>query len=371
MSKIILVLSNHDLYTYNLRKEILEALLKKGYKVVISVPHGPNVRKLEKLGCKVIDSPINRRSKGIRNNLNSLTHYFKLVKELRPNLIISFTIKPNLYGGLISRVFNIPFIPNITGLGSALQTEGIIKKILTVVYKVAFKKANIVFFQNSENAEYFVENNIVKDNYNLLPGSGINIQDFPYLNYPTMEKNINVLYIGRIMEDKGLIELISAAKIIREKYKDVFFHTIGYIEDDFIDLAKSLNEREIIKFHGLKSDVKGYIKDAHVIINPSYHEGMSNVLLEASASGRPLLASNIPGCKEIVSENVNGFLFKPKDINSMVEAIENFINISYQSKLYMGIKAREKVGNEFNREIVVKEYLKETSRILEGNHEFV
>ena len=367
LRKKILILSNHHLYTYNLRKEIIYKLLDQEYEIYFTLPYGEKVELLEEMGCKYFESTLDSRGINPITDFKLLKFYYGIIMKLKPDIVLSYTIKPNIYGGIACRRWKIPFIANITGLGSALCNGAILKKILVKTYKFALKEASCVFFQNESNKNFFIEHGISLKRYQVIPGSGINVDEFPYVEYPENNGVLKFLFIGRIMRDKGIEELIEAAKQVKKEYSNIQFDALGYCEDEYREKAELLKQENIIIFHGANNNVREYLISCNAIIHPTHHEGMSNVLLEAAATGRPVLASNIPGCKEIFDDGESGFGFEAKDTDSLIFTIRKFINLPYDEKRAMGIAGRNKVVNEFNRQIVVDAYLSEINRIMESN----
>lgn len=365
MNKKILILSNHHSYTYNFRKEVIQRLIDEGYEVHITLPYGEKVKLLEEMGCIYTESPLDRRGMNPGTDFKLIKSYYRLIRRIKPDVVLSYTIKPNIYGGIICRVLRTPFIANVTGLGTAVGNESILQRVLVTLYKSAFKKADCIFFQNESNKEFFVNHGISLRRYKVIPGSGININEFPYQEYPKDDNTLRFLFIGRIMKDKGIEELIEAAKRIKEQNKNIQFDALGFCEDEYKDKVEILQKKKIIIFHGVKDNVREFLGNTHAVIHPTYHEGMSNVLLEAASTGRPILASNIPGCKEIFDEGVSGFGFEPKNIDSLTQTIHKFVKLSNEERITMGKAGRNKVEREFDRSIVVNAYLEEINRALE------
>jgi galacturonosyltransferase len=341
-------------------------LLDEGYEVHITLPYGEKVKLLEEMGCIYTESPLDRRGMNPITDFKLIQAYYRLLRRIKPDVVLSYTIKPNIYGGFLCRILKIPFIANVTGLGTAVGNESILQKVLVTLYKSAFKKAECVFFQNESNKVFFIDHGISLKRYKVLPGSGINTNEFSYQEYPKDDNAIRFLFVGRIMKDKGIEELFEAAKRIKDEHMNVQFDALGFCEDEYKDKIETLQEKEIITFHGVKDTVREYLKNSHAVIHPTYHEGMSNVLLEAAATGRPVLASNIPGCREIFDEGISGFGFEPKNIESLTQAILKFIKLPNQEKLTMGEEGRKKIEREFDRSIVVDAYLNEINRVVEG-----
>lgn len=362
--KKVLMLGNHEIVIYNFRKELVERMIQEGYEVYVALPYGPKVELLKEMGCKFIDTPINRRNTNPLEDLKVFLKYIKIIKQIKPDVVLTYTVKPNVYGGLACRLRKVPYICNVTGLGSGYLNGGIVQKVVQTLSKLAFRKANKVFFQNTADRDLLVQQGVVKDNYDLLPGSGVNLETYKLLPYPPEDQPINFNFVARVMKDKGIDEYLEAAKIIKEKYPDVIFNVIGMIDQPHYEkILKKYEEEGIIKYHGFQTDMMPFIEKCSCMINPSYTEGMSNVLLENAACGRPLIASNIPGCKEIIDENINGYVFDVKNTDKLVLKIEKFINIDYSKKVAMGLCGREKVNLEFDREIVINKYIKEIENI--------
>ena len=358
----ILVLSNFGMGLYKFRKELLQELIKQYHEVYISLPNDEYVPMLENLGCKYIESKVDRRGKNPINDLKLLFSYIKMINKIKPDIVLTYTIKPNVYGGLACRITKTPYLPNITGLGTAVENKGIMQKITLILYKLGLKDAKNIFFQNNSNRDFFIEKGIIKNKSIVIPGSGVNIDQHNFEEYPEDKDNIKILFIGRIMKDKGIDELLEAAKQIRNNHKDIEFHTIGFCEENYQDLFTDYNKDGIIYYHGQQDDVHEFIKNSHAIILPSYHEGTSNVLLEAASTGRPILASNVPGCKETFDEGISGIGLEVKSVDSLVNAINKFYELPYEEKRQMGIAGRNKIQKEYDRKIVVDAYLEQVKR---------
>ena len=358
----ILILVNHDVTIYNFRKELVERLLNNNYDVYISSPYGERIDDLIKMGCNYIETKIDRHGTNIKDEIKLLFHYKKIIQRVNPKVVLSYTIKPNIYGGIACRFLNTPFIGTVTGLGMALERENIMQKFLLFLYKIAFKKSNRAFFQNKENQNFFKENNIATEKHRLIPGSGVNLNQFHLLDYPD-DETINFLMISRIMKEKGIEQYLKAAEHFNDK--SIKFHLCGFCEDEYEDKLEKFENEGIIKYHGMVRDVRKYISKAHCVIHPTYYpEGLSNVLLESAASGRPLITTNRSGCREVVDDGRNGFLIKEKDSDDLIAKINKFLSLTNSERKQMGLAGRKKVENEFDREIVVDAYMEEIERII-------
>lgn len=358
----VLVLSNFGMGLFKFRKELLQELTKQGHKVFVSLPNDGYVPLLESLGCEYIESNVDRRGTNPIADIKLLSSYLKIINKIKPDIVLTYTIKPNVYGGIACRITKTPYLPNITGLGTAVENEGLMQKITLNLYKIALKNAECTFFQNEPNRQFFIDRGIIKNKSKVIPGSGVNLEQHPYEEYPSDKENIRLLFIGRIMKAKGIGELLEAARQIKVSYKNVEFHLVGFCEEGYSEELRELNESGIIHYHGQQDDVHKYIKDSHATILPSYHEGTSNVLLESASTGRPILASNVTGCKETFDAGVSGIGFEVKSVKALISAIQQFLDLPHENKKQMGIAGRKKMELEYDRKIVINAYLEQISR---------
>jgi len=360
--KRILILANSDVGLYKFRRELIENLLNK-YEVYISLPNGIYINQLEKLGCKFIETQVNRRGTNPLTDLKLMNQYKKIIKEIKPFVVLTYTIKPNIYGGIICGLTKTPYISNITGLGTSIENNGLVSYISLILYKWGLKKSNCIFFQNESNKQFFLRNGIIDSNYSLIPGSGVNLLEHAFEDYPVEDGIIRFLFIGRIMKSKGISELLESAKKIHLENTNVEFDLVGDCEEDYQKILTDYSSKKIIHYHGQQYDVHTFIKRSHATILPSYHEGTANVLLETLASGRPVLASMVPGCKETFDEGISGYGFESKDTESLTKTILKFINLTYEKKRIMGIEGRKKMEEQFDRNIVVNAYIDQIAKV--------
>ena len=358
-NKRILVLANNDVGLYRFRKDLLAALLGAGHEVYISLPDGGFISELVQLGCRFIDTPIERRGMNPIHDSKLFRQYRAMLKEVKPDLVLTYTIKPNIYGGLACRMAHIPYAVNITGLGSAIENGGWLKKFVLALYKPALKGARVVFFENAGNRDTLTATGVVpKGRDVVLSGAGVNLEDYPYQSYP-QEGAVRFLFVGRVMHEKGVDELFAAAKRMKQEYGDgVEFHIVGSFEEGYKPLMDELEKAGVVKYHGYQSDMKRFYAMASCVVLPSYHEGMSNVLLEAAASGRPLITSDIPGCREAVDDGVSGYLCPEKDADALYEAMRRFVELPESWRGEMGRRGRERMEQRFSKTAVVAETIK-------------
>ena len=358
--KKILILVNHDVVIYNFRKELVWSLLEQGYEVYLSSPKGERIALLQERGVNYIPTIVDRHGTSVVGDVKLFRQYVAMMRSIQPDMVLTYTIKPNIYGGMAARICRIPYLVNITGLGTALEHVGFLQKITTVLYKISMKKAKRIFFQNQENLDFFQKNHIGNaTQYSLLPGSGVNLEEFQVLPYPD-DDEIHFVFISRIMKEKGIEEYLKAAEVIKNKYPKVYFHICGFCEEAYQDRLKRFQDQGTIIYHGMVSDVRDVLKMMHCTIHPSFYpEGISNVLLESCASGRPIITTDRSGCREVVEASRNGYMIPTKDAEALILAIERFLGLAWEEKRQMGLRGREKVEKEFDRKIVVDAYLKE------------
>lgn len=357
--KKILFLVNHDVVVYNFRLEIVERLLADGHEVYVSSPFGERINELIRLGVKYYEIKFDRHSFNPIKELKLLCEYKRQIKLIKPDIIFGFTIKPNIYGAIAAQNNHIPFVANITGLGTALEYSSFKQNILIHLYRYAFKNVQKVFFQNEENQQFFIKNKIISNNYDLLPGSGVNLKRYPYREYPE-DGIIKFAFISRIMKEKGIDQYLDAAAEIKKRHENVEFHVCGFCEPEYDGRLQEEDKKGIVQYHGMIRDVTGFMGNMHCIVHPTYYpEGISNVLLEACATGRPIITTDRAGCREVVDNGVNGYKIPCQNTEELIKAIENFIRRSWEERKIMGIEARRKVEREFDRKIVVEKYVEE------------
>jgi len=355
----ILILSNLASYTYNFRLEIIQAIKQKGWEIVMAFDNDSEekTKALSEYG-EVINVHFNGKGTNIGEELALLRTYRKLVRQTRPDAVLSFTIKMNLYGGIAAR--KIPFFPMITGLGE-LEKEGKLQKMLTALHKYVMPKARCVFFQNQANIDFFKEKGINTRKSVLLPGSGVNLEKFSFMPYPPEEDGTSFAFIGRLTPAKGIEQYLEVASNLSSL---ATFYVAGLCDKQYEDQIDSMNKQGAIKYLGVLEETRPLLEKISCLILPTYHpEGMSNVLLEAGASGRPAICTDRPGCREIVKDGENGFYCKAKDAEDLQNTVERFLALDYEEKQKMGARSKELVEKNFDRNIVVKAYLEELENL--------
>ena len=361
--KIIALSINTAWNIYNFRLGLIKALQKEGYKLVAIAPKDSYSKKLEKKGIKVFDIKMNNKGTNPIEDLKLIIDYVNIYKTLKPDLVLSYTIKPNIYGSIAAGILKIPVISNISGLGTVFLNDSMTSKIARNLYKIGLKFPKRVFFQNGDDRDLFIKYKLVDPKKtDLLPGSGIDTNKFAPREMQRDDKKIKFLMIARRVGDKGLYEYLQAAETIKKKYKNVEFLLLGafYPRNPTAITKKELNKwihRGIINYLGESDEVYKEIEKVDCVVLPSYREGLSRVLLEASSMAKPIVTTNVPGCKEVVKEGINGFLCKSKDYKDLAHKMEKIINLSEKERKMMGRKGREKIVKEFDEEIVIRKYI--------------
>jgi len=368
--KTILILANDETTIYNFRRELLRRLVQEKYRVVVCFPEGGKTQNIIDIGCEFLDIVISRHGINPVNEIKLLLEYRRILKAVKPDLVLTYTIKPNIYGSLACQLAKVPYINNVTGLGSVFAKRKALQKFLLFLQKRAYKQSNCVFFQNKDNYLFFQNKGIVTGNMRHIPGSGVNLGLHKFEEYPPEGAMLKFITVSRVRADKGFNELFEAAKRIKCKYGQVEFHVVGWFEEQVYEsIVQQLVNEKILIYHGIKSqeEVHYFIKECHCLVHPSHHEGMANVLLEGAACGRPVIASAIPGCQEAFEEGISGFGFEVKDDMDLENKLARFIEMPYLEKAKMGWAGRQKIEKEFDRNIVVNAYLEEIEKAI-GNH---
>ena len=368
----IAIIYNATHHVLLFKSELIKAIKKNGYKVVVLASKDNYTKKL----LDIVDEyhEIKLDSSGINpvKDLYLIHQIYRILKKVKPATILNFTIKPVIYGTFAAQLLgNIAVINTITGLGTAFISKGLTNKIAKFLYKFTFKYSYLVFFQNPDDKQLFKELNIIsKDNTKLVSGSGVDLLKF----YPSNNKKtdkIKILFIGRIIADKGIYELIEAAEIIKKEYSNVTFILMGMLG---VKNRTSISKSEVdnwvnngvIEFIPFKEDIRSFLSDSHLVVLPSYREGTPKTLIEAASMAKPLIATDVPGCREVVIHEVNGFLCEVKNSGSLAEAIKRFIKLDYSDKIQMGLKSRELAERKFDIKKVNNSYINELNIIKNG-----
>lgn len=369
----ILIIANDESTIYNFRREIIKAFIEEKFSVVVCYPLGIHTQEIKQIGCELENIEVNRHGKNVLQDFKLFLTCKSLIKRHKPDIVLTYTIKPNIYGSFACQLTNKPYINNITGLGSILQTKGLLSGFMLFLQKYAYKKSSCLFFQNRYNYAKLKEYGVISEKtlVKFLPGSGVNLELQSYETFPPDDSVTKFIIVSRIRVDKGYREFFEAAERIKKRYPKTEFHVVGWYEEEELKTrVYELDKRNIIRYHGQKTqeEVHDLIKQCNCLVHPSYHEGMANVLLEAAATGRPVIASTIPGCIETFEENITGFGCQAKNAGSLFEAMEKLILTPYERQVEMGRMARKKMENQFDRKIVAELYIQQIRQKLENVH---
>lgn len=349
----IAIIANSSKGLWGFRQDLIQALLQNNTVIAIT-PNNGMWDELVNIGCDMINVPVDRRGMNPIKDIDILLKYKKLIKQEKPDLVITYTIKPNIYGGFACRMLKIPYAVNITGLGTAFENSGLLKKLVTIMYSVACKKAKVVFFENEENRQVFIKEKIVKEGQtHRLNGAGVNLDKYQVTEYPEGEK-IKFLFMGRVMTEKGVNELFEAMKKLVADGVNCELDILGGYEEDYKAKIQEYEDEGWLHYHGYQKDVRPFIEKCHCFVLPSWHEGMANTNLESAASGRPVITSNIPGCREAVIDGESGYLFERKNADSLYNVMKKFVTLSYEQRKAMGIVGRKHMEGVFDKKKVVE-----------------
>lgn len=358
----VVLVANSTWNIVNFREGLIGAVREAGYEPVVIAPDDPGAKdRMAALGAERYEVRLDRGGLNPFADLRLLLSYRKLLGELRPAAFLGFTIKPNIYGTLAAKSLKIPAIPNVSGLGTAFIGGGPLERIVAGLYRVAFRGLRSVFFQNPDDQALFIERRIIRaDQAKLIPGSGIDLDR--YRPVPIPDGPFTFLLIARLLGDKGVREYVAAAKLLRPTMPGVRFQLLGPLdEQNRTAIARAELDEWVadgsIEYLGPAEDIRPAIAQASAVVLPSYREGMPRSLLEAAAMGRPLVATDVPGCRHLVDEGVTGFLCEAKNAASLANALQKMIHASPAERQAMGETARKRVQAEFSESLVIRAYL--------------
>lgn len=357
----ILVICNCSTGLEMFRGMLITELIENGNEVKAIVPlSNENKEKaaenrIKKMGCALKRIPMERRGMNPIRDAKLMLAYYKIVKKMQPDLVLTYTIKPNIYGGFVCRLLKVPYAVNITGLGTAFQGNGMLRHLVTVMYKVALKKAKVVFFENAENRDVIVEARIIpKEKTHVLAGAGVDLEYFKYAPYPKGSEITRFLFVGRVMQEKGIDELFQAMRHLNQEGYRCTLDVLGGFEENYSEKIHKYEREGWLHYLGYQEDVRPFIEKCHCFVLPSWHEGMANTNLEAAATGRPVITSNIHGCLEAVEDGVTGYLAEKKAANALYQVMKKMCELSSDERENMGMAGRKHMEAVFDKRKVVK-----------------
>lgn len=347
---------------FNFREGLVKFLIDRGDEVISLAPWDEYAKEIEKWGVKFIETPLDQTGTNPIKDLAYLRRIKNIFSAERPDVALCFTIKSNIYASLAGKMTSVPTICNVSGLGTVFLVKGFFGKIAIWLYRFAFRYSSHIFFQNSDDKELFRSNVAIDEGrIGVLPGSGIDLSKFNYsetkISAPTQ-----FLMIARVIEEKGVREYAEAARLLMQESEDVVFTLIGALDESH---SRSVPKEEVeawvskghIKYYPHSNDITSLLDDAEVVILPSYREGTPRTLLEAAAKGRALLTSDVPGCREVVKDGQNGFLFKVKSAESIAEKAREYLSLSVEEKLALGRSSRKIAEETFDENLVIGAYV--------------
>lgn len=359
----VLITVNTSWNVWNFRRPLVEALIGAGHDVTILAPRDDTVVQLEGLGCKVMHLEMSVKGLNPFKDAGLVARFYRIFRKVRPDLVLGFTIKNNIFGAVAAGMLRIPFIPNVTGLGTAFLSGGMLRRLAVGLHRYGFRGLDVVFFQNADDRALFMNRSIVTgDQARLLPGSGIDLLRFAAESYPDDGDGPVFLMIARLLRDKGVLEYLEAAKAVRENYPHARFQLLGAtgaanrtaIDQTTVDGWHSAGH---IEYLGTTDDVRPVIKSASCVVLPSYREGAPRTLIEAAAMARPLIATDVPGCRDVVVDGETGFLCEVRSGESLAAACERFLALTQPERSRMGLEGRKRMQKIYDQRHVVDAYL--------------
>lgn len=364
MDKAILISANTSWYLYNFRQGTIKALLELGYDVIAVSPKDQYAALLENLGARHYDIRIDRGGTNPVKDALTFISFLKLFISLRPKVVLSFTPKNNIYGGLAARLLSIPTVNNIAGLGAVFINDNLLAKLTKILYRISIKKSKTVFFQNNEDMSLFLNGALVRPEQAIrIPGSGVDLSRF--VVHPVPDSCVTrFILVARMLYDKGIQYYVDAARHLKEKYgESIQCHLLGPMDENAPSgiQAKDIDRWQAegsVTYLGTTDNVEHVLKEMDCMVLPSYYrEGVPKSLLEGAAMGKPIITTDNVGCREVVDHGVNGYLCEPKSCESLLEQMEKIIHSSVEERRVMGNNSRKKVEVEFDEKIVIEKYL--------------
>ncbi len=350
----ILILSDDSFSLWQFRRELISTMGASGMEVVIGVPTGDHIGDLQELGCKVIDTTSDAKLSTFRQNHRLLKQYLQIMKDEKPDMVVTYGPRANVWGGMACRRAKRPHCANIQSL-LALSEKSARAFFRRLLYRAALKRSKVVFFENATGAAFFQDNKLITESQQvILPGAGVNLRHYTLQPYPEND-TVRFLYLGRMQKEKGMDELLAAIKMLYDDCYEVRLDLVGQQDDAYAAQLELLKEMGIVAVHGFQEDPRPFYTAADCVVMPSHAEGMNNVLLEASASGRPVIASYIPGCREIVDEAHTGFTYRTQDKYALLDAMKRMAEMSREQRKEMGLQGRARMEEHFDKLMVVED----------------
>ncbi len=357
----IIICSNTAWSLYNFRRSLILALIADGYEVVVVAPPDAYAEKLPALGCRYIPLSMDNKGTSPLRDLGLLLRIWQLLRRERPDAYLGFTIKPNIYGALAARLLGIPTLCNVTGLGASFIRDTWVTRVVKLLYRLAFVRSRVVF-ENDADRDVFVGSRLVREDQTVvMPTTGVDLTAFTSEPPRPADAEIRFLLVARMLWDKGVGEFVDAARQTRRTHPEARFQLLGFLDvPNPAAIDRSVVEgwvaEGVVEYLGVTDDVRSHLAAADCIVLPSYREGLSRSLIEAAAMGKPLIATDVPGCREVVDHGTNGFLVAARDVMPLAEALGNFCNLTPTRRTQMGASSRRKAVSEFDETAVIARY---------------
>lgn len=358
----ILITVNAAWNIWNFRRSLVAALIRDGHRVTVLAPPDERVADLQAAGCRFLPLEMDVRGLNPLADLALLRRFRAIFRRERPDVVLGFTIKNNIFGAMAARAAGVAFVPNVTGLGTAFLSGGLLQQVAERLYRLAFRKVPVVFFQNDEDRALFLGRGLVQEGQaRLLPGSGIDLVHFAAAPMPSDPDAPVFLMVARLLRDKGVVEFVDAARRIKAEVPEARFQLMGPAEAEnrtAIGMAEveSWVAEGVVDYLGTQGDVRPFLRAASCAVLPSYREGAPRTLIEASAMARPVIATDVPGCRAVVDADVTGFFCAPRDGESLAQAMRRFLELTPEARAAMGAAARRKMETEYDEALVLTAY---------------
>ncbi|CAH2800346.1 MAG: Lipid carrier : UDP-N-acetylgalactosaminyltransferase (EC / Alpha-1,3-N-acetylgalactosamine transferase PglA (EC; Putative glycosyltransferase [uncultured Caballeronia sp.] len=361
------------IYTY--RRGLLRMLIEHGVEVSVIAPRDRTFAPLEEMGCRCVELPVASKGTNPRDDLKTLAALYREYRATQPHMVFHYTIKPNIYGSIAAKLVGIPSIAVTTGLGYVFIQKSRTASVAKRLYRFAFRFPREVWFLNQDDRQAFIDQNLLvhSDRARLLHGEGVDLDDYAFQPLPRANPQTEGFFfilIGRLLWDKGIAEYVNAARRLRLTYPYAWFQLLGSVGVDnpsaiTLDEVQAWQREGVIDYLGEAHDVRAFIGNADCVVLPSYREGVPRTLMEASAMGRPIVATDVPGCREVVENGVTGLLCEVKSADSLAQQLERLLLSSHMARAEMGVAGRAKVAREFDENAIVERY-KGTIRAVTG-----
>lgn len=358
--KVAIVL-NTSWNIYNFRKGLVKSFLEKGYEVFTIAPVDKFTPKLTEMGCRHLPVRMDSRGANPLKDFLLIIELFNIYRKIKPDVILHFTIKPNIYGTMAAGMLGIPVINNVCGLGTMFLKDNLVSRIAITLYRIAFRIPRKIFFQNQDDRDLFLKKRITKKTVtDLLPGSGIDLNEF-FPDRSPKNEHFTFLLISRLIYDKGITEFVEAIQALRQRGVDAKFQVLGAVDEKHKrgiprHIVDGWIEKNIIDYLGTTEDVKYFIRQADCVVLPSYREGTPKTLLEAASMGIPIVATDVPGCRNVVEDGYNGFLCKVRNSEDLADKMHKILALDSEERAKLGANSRKKVEEQFDIKLVIDKY---------------